>query len=447
MARIAPRLAAVNTPGSAQGFGSSDPRNRTEQYTQELRVASDYSGPFNFVVGAFWEDRELNFDTSQQAVNISIIALDPVTGSAFDWYKKHRTRTSTVSLFGSGTFDITEKLELSGGLRWTKETKVNTITVPYTHAFLGGLLLPSGFFSGPINFRDTNLSPEVALRYKATDNINIYAAYKTGYKSGGIDNSALPSSGLAGLNNPATRDAVAAGLVYKSETGKGGEVGIKTQFADRTVTLNASAFYYVFTDLQLQVFNAATIQFRTFNASELTTKGFDMDFSWRTPLEGLRLNASLAYTDAKFTKSLTSEITGEELKGRAAARAPKWAGNAGFDFSAPIGDSLEFGLNGNMQFSSSYFTTTTSARDLKQGSYATFDGGISVGAPDGRWKLALIGINLANRIYATTSGGRPFLAGTALGTPGTAGYVPVGDDINVNYNRGRQLFVEASFKF
>ena len=455
---IAPRLAAVNLPGSAQGFGSSDPQNKTEQFTQEFRAASDFEGPFNFMLGAFWENRVLDFNTSQQGVNISIIALDPITGSAFDWFKKHRTKTNTISLFGSGTLDITEQLELSGGLRWTKENKVNTITVPYVHLFLssGPAFIDSGFFSGPIEFDDTNLSPEIALRYKATDDINIYAAYKTGFKSGGIDNSALPSSNLLGFSDPdpAVRAAVAAGLIYKSETAKGGEVGVKAQFADRSVTLNASAFYYVFKDLQLQVFNPQTIQFRTFNASELTTKGVDLDFSWRTPVDGLNVSGALAYTDAKFTKSLPSQIfANENLKGRAAARAPEWAGNIGFDFTAPVGESLEFGLNGNFQFSSSYFTAPSSLTDLKQGAYSTIDGGVSIGAPDGKWKLSLIGINIANKIIATTSGGRPFQTGVVLGVdafgvpiPGGT-VVPIGDDLNVNYNRGRQVFVEASFKF
>lgn len=459
VAAIAPRLAAVNLPGSAQGFGSSDPQNTTEQYTQELRIASDFKGKFNFLLGAFWEDRNINFNTSQQAVNISIIALDPITGSAFDWYKKHRTKASTVSIFGSGRFDITDQLELSGGVRWTKENKVNTITVPYVHAFLsaGPAFIKSGFFSGPIRFSDSNVSPEVSLRYKVNRDVNVYAAYKTGFKSGGIDNSALPSSNLLGFGSPdpAVRAAVAQGLIYKSETGKGGEVGIKSQFANRSVTLNASAFYYVYKNLQLQVFNAKTIQFVTFNASELTTKGFDLDFGWR-PIHGLNLSGALAYTDAYFSKDLISGITGENLKGRAVGRAPKWAGNVGFDWSVPVGDSLAFGLNGNAQFSSSYFTTNTSNSangptapqgDLKQKSFATIDGGVSVGDPTGKWKLSLVGINITNKIYALTSGGRPFLAGAPLGVPGTATFVPVGDDLNVNYNRGRQVFVEASFKF
>ena len=449
VALIAPRLAAVNTPGSAQGFGSSDPLNATKQWTQELRLSSSFDGPFNFMVGGFYEHRVIDFNTSQQGVNISIIAADPITGAAFDWYKKHHTVTKAYSLFASGSFDITEQLELSGGLRWTKEDKVNTISVPYVHAFLAATpaFISSGFFSGPIPFKDHNLSPEVTLRYKASDDLNIYAAYKTGYKSGGIDNSALPSNSLLGFNNPATRDAVAAGLKFKSERAKGGELGVKAQLADRKLTLNGSLFYYKFSDIQLQVFDATKVQFRTFNASELTTKGVDIDFNWRTPVEGLRLNGALAYTKATFTKPLASAIDGSPLEGRKASRAPEWAGNVGFDYSVPVSDAMEVGLHSNVAFSSSYYPDTTSVQDPIQKGWATVDGSLSVGDPNGKWQLSLVGINVFDKRYVLSSGARPFLAGPGgLGTPGSPTYVPQGDDRNVLLNRGRQVFIQATFK-
>jgi iron complex outermembrane receptor protein len=447
---IAPRLAAVNTPGSAQGFGSSDPLNATKQWTQELRLTSSFDGPFNFMVGGFYEHRNIDFNTSQQGVNISIIAADPITGSSFDWYKKHHTITKAYSLFASGNYKLTEQLELSGGVRWTKEDKVNTISVPYVHAFLSATpaFISSGFFSGPIPFKDHNVSPEVTLRYKASDDLNIYAAYKTGYKSGGIDNSALPSNSLLGFNNPATRDAVAQGLIFRSERAKGGELGVKSQMAGRTITLNGSLFYYVFSDIQLQVFDATKVQFKTFNASELTTKGVDIDFSWRTPVEGLRLNGALAYTKATFTKPLASAIDGSPLEGRAASRAPEWAGNVGFDYNVPVSDSLQIGTHSNLAFSSSYYTDTTSVNDPIQKGWATIDGSLSIGDPNGKWKLSLVGINITDKRFVQSSGARPFLAGPGgLGTPGSATYVPQGDDRNVLLNRGRQVFVEASFKF
>jgi len=137
-------------------------------------LASDFDGMFNFMVGAFYESREIDFNTSQQGVNIGLVAPDPVTGSGFDWYKQHNTKTEAFSVFASSTINLSEQLELSGGVRWTDEKKINTISVPYVHAFLsaGPAFINSGFFSGPIEFSDSNFSPEVSLKYQATDDIN-----------------------------------------------------------------------------------------------------------------------------------------------------------------------------------------------------------------------------------------------------------------------------------
>ncbi|ASK88676.1 pesticin receptor [Sphingorhabdus sp. SMR4y] len=426
---------APGVPGNA---GCSDPVNKTEQFTQELRVTSDFDGMFNFMVGAFYESRDIDFNTSQQGVNISFLGADPVTGYTYDWYKKQNTKTEALSFFASATLDLTEQLQISGGVRWTDENKTSRISVPYVHTFLssGPAFIPSGFFSGPINFSDDNFSPELSIRYQATPDINIYGAFKTGFKSGGIDNSALPSSSLLGFNDPdpATRAAVADALKFKSETGLGGEVGVKAQFADRTLTLNTSVFYYVFDDLQVQNFDAAAVQFQTFNASQLTSQGVDVEWGWRTPVEGLNLSGSIAYTDAEFTAPFVT-TSGEDINGRAAARAPKFAANAAFDWTVPMGDAFELGLNGNLQYSGSYFTNEDSVTDLKQDSYVSIDGSISVGDPDGKWKLSLVGVNLTDEIWINTSSGRPFLE------PG------VGDDLVVTQNRGRQVFVEAAFKF
>ncbi len=464
-------------PGVPAGSGCSDPENKIEQFTQELRLASDYDGMFNFMIGAFYESREIDFNTSQQAVNISFAAADPTlpiftipdptqpvsavnapvfqglvngTGTTYDWLKQHKTKTEALSFFGSITLDLTDQLQISGGIRWTDEKKVNTIRVPYLHNLLeftgndpvtgdplpAGVFVDSpgfvteGFFSGPINFSDSNFSPEVSIRYQATPDINIYAAFKTGFKSGGIDNSALPSNSLQAAAAAGSFDS----LIYDSETGLGGEVGVKAQFADRSVTLNTSVFYYVFDDLQVQNFDATTIQFQTFNASQLTSQGVDVEWAWRTPVDGLNLSGSLAYTDAEFSAPFVT-TSGEDINGRAAARAPKFAANAAFDWSIPMSDAFELGLNGNLQYSGSYFTNEDSLTDLKQDSYVSIDGSISVGDPDGAWKLSLVGVNLTDEIWINTSGGRPFLE------PG------VGDDLVVTQNRGRQVFVEASFKF
>ena len=423
------------------GAGASDPINQLEQFSQELRLASDFDGAFNFMLGAFYEDRTFVFDTSQQGVNISLVAPDPVTGFTYDWDKIHTTKTEALSFFGSVMIDLTEQLELSGGVRWTDETKVQTISVPYVHTFLQGPnFVAPGFFSGPIPFKDDNFSPEATLRYKATDDINIFASFKTGFKSGGIDNSALPSNSLS--------DAATSGdfssLIFQSEEAIGGEIGIKSQWANRDVTFNLTAYQYVFTDLQVQNFNATTIQFVTSNAGELTTKGVDIETSWRTPVDGLRLSANLSYLDAKYTDEFRQPGGAGgtiDLNGRRGSQAPEWSGNFAADWTVPINDNLELFLSGNAAYNDGYITDEATLNDYVQPSFWTIDTNVSIGHPDGNWKLSLVATNLTDEIFVITSGGRPFLAG-----PNTSG-LPLGDDLILTQNRGRQVFAEVSFRF
>jgi len=438
------------------GAGASDPINRLEQYTQELRLASDFDGGFNFMLGAFYEDRTFTFDTAQQGVNISFFGPStarplvgggtaPGTGFTYDWDKTHITKTEALSFFGSVMWEITDKLELSGGVRWTDEKKVQTISVPYVHNSLayvsagGGLFRPSpaflqsGFFSGPINFSDDNISPEVTLRYQANDDLNFFASYKTGFKSGGIDNSALPSNSLS--QAAATGDFSA--LIFQSEEAEGGEIGFKSQWAGRSFTLNATAYYYVFTDLQVQNFNAVTVQFATSNAGELTTKGVDIESRWITPVDGLSLSANLSYLDAQYTDTFIQPlgISTVDLNGRRGSQAPEWSGNLAVDWAIPLSDNLELFLAGNAAYNDGYITDEATLNDYVQPSFWLLDANVSIGHPDGNWKLSLIAQNLTDEIFTITTGGRPFLQ------PG------VGDDFVMTQNRGRQVFAEMSFRF
>ena len=419
--------------GGVVGVGTDLNRNRTEQFSQEIRLSSDNSGAFNWLFGAFYERRDILFEAAQNAVNISFLAPDPVTGSTFDWRRQHFTTTDAYSVFGSVMVEPTDRLELSAGVRYTKEEKVNRIQVPFVHGVLSRPpfnFLTSGFQSPQIRFDDDNFSPEVSVKYEIMDDAHVYAAYKKGFKSGGIDNSALPSSGLS--------DIVASGdysqLVFGSETAEGFEVGFKSMLAQDSLRFNISLFNYVFSDLQIQSFNPVAIQYSTRNAGELRSRGGDIDLIWRAPVDGLTLSAALAYTDAEFTKTYISDA-GNDLEGRAAPRAPKWSGNVSFDWSIPVSNSLEFSLFGLANYSSSYFADAVSFNDYVQDEYVTLDANITIGAVDGKWRLSLIGNNLTDKIYVNQASGRPFRQ---------AG---VGDDLALTQNRGRQVFLELAVKY
>lgn len=422
-----------NINGTPGGFMAPF-RNELTQFTQEIRLTSDFDSKFNFMLGAFWENRTMPYGTSQNAFVAAF--LGPTSGGeTFDWYAERDSKAQALSIFGSATIDITDKLELSGGVRWTDEDKSTTVRFPFVHDIItfGFGFLPSGFFAGPVRFSDSNWSPELTLKYQAADDINIYAAFKTGFKSGGVDNNALPSGPLRNLNSPdpAVRATIEDGLRFESETSKGGEIGFRSQFADRRVTLNATAFYYVFKDLQIQEFSLALFNFETYNASKVKTKGIDIDWAWRTPVEGLRLSGAMSYTDTKYAENIVRpNLSVALVKGRETARAPKFSGNIAFDWRNSIGDGLEIGLSGNATYSDSYWTNATDSY-YRQPSYVAFDGAIFVGDPDGKWKLSLIGTNLTDEIWTNTNGPAPFTA----------------DDTVHTQNRGRQIFVEAAFKF
>jgi len=419
--------------GGVVGVGTDLNHNRTEQFSQEIRLSSDNAGPFNWLVGGFYERRDILFEAAQNAVNISFLAPDPVTGATLDWRRKHYTTTDAYSVFGSVLVEPTDRLELSAGLRYTKEEKTNRIEVPFVHAVLSSPafgFLSSGFQSPQIRFDDDNLSPEVSVKYEISDAAHIYAAYKKGFKSGGIDNSALPSSGLS--------DIVASGdysqLIYGSETAEGFEIGLKSMLAQDRLRLNVSLFNYVFSDLQIQSFDPIAIQYSTSNAGELRSRGGDIDLSWRSPVEGLTLAAAVAYTDAEFTETYISNA-GVDLDGRAAPRAPEWSGNISFDWTVPMSDNLDLSLFGLANYSGSYFADATTLDDYVQDEYVTLDANVSIGSPDDSWRLSLIGNNLTDKLYVNQASGRPFRDAV------------MGDDLALTQNRGRQVFVELAVKY
>ncbi|MEM7218607.1 MAG: TonB-dependent receptor [Pseudomonadota bacterium] len=451
------------------GIGSNYTANSTEAFAQEFRLAASLGDRVDLQLGAFYQDRELIFDTSQEAVGGANLALlfGLPTGSlggapstdpnalTEDWRKTHTTDAETLSFFGSITAQLTDRLEFSGGVRWSDEKRRNEIDVGNVHYIFNTVLMlgfvPNGFNSGTISFDDDLWSPEASLLYRLNDNVNVFAAYKTGYKAGGIDNSALPSASLAA----AAASGDFADLIYATEEGKGFEVGMKGRFADGSLRLDVTAFSYVYDDLQVQSFNAQTVQFSTANAGELESKGIEATFTWLPPVDGLSLYGAFSYLDAAFSESFIPEppagitdpaiIAQYDLDGRATSGAADFAFNVGLDFYRNIPNSnLEWGFGINTSWTDDYETQNEDPIGFVQDSFWLLNARVSIGAADGRWMASIMGRNLGDELYVSTSGGRPF-ADTTNNTllPGGVGL----SDTVLNYSRGRQVFAQLEFNF
>ncbi len=459
------------------GFGTNITVNTTEAIAQEFRLAGTAGDNLSFLLGAFYQDRELVFDTYQHAFGAAqfsaifapLVGLpgngDLVTGNTSDWRKVHTTDSETFSLFGSVTWQATERLELTAGVRYAEEERSQVIEVPELHSTLTNPLLPfaalftgisPGFNSGDIEFDDDQWAPEVSALYALTDDINLFAAYKVGYKAGGVDNSALPSASLSAAVQ--TQDF--SDLIYDTETGEGFELGMKGRFADGSLRLDVTAFRYVYEDLQVQTFDAQAVQFSTTNAGELISQGLEVDFTWLPSVEGLTVYGAFSFLDAAFSDSFAPEapsmqdltdlgipaadqpavLAGYDLDGRSTSGAADFAFNVGFDYSRPIGSTnMEWGFGFNTSFTDEYETQNEDPVGFVQDSFWLLNARAFVGSADGRWNLSVMGRNLTDELYVVTSGGRPFsdTSNNSL-LPGGIGL----SDTVLNYARGRQLFLQ-----
>jgi len=441
-----------NPNGSAAGLPAPF-ENTLKQLSIETRLASNFEGPFNFYIGAFWEDRDIGHRTSQNAFNPSLLGVfgppfgrDVVTGATFDWLADRPIDAEALSFFTSADLELGEKWLLTGGVRWTDEKKSTSTAFPFVHSGVVAIFgtVTTGFQSPDVKFKDDNVSPELTLRYFINDDMSVYAAYKTGFKSGGVDNNTLPTGSVVGLisPNPAVREAAEALLRFESEESEGFEVGLRSQWLDRALTINATAFRYVYENQQVQQFDPAVFAFRTFNAGEVTTAGLEVDFFWATQVQGLSFSGSWAYLDSEITGALASP--GGSLKGRDAGFSPEFSGNLAINWDFNLGDSLMLRISPNFAYKGEYFVGGASPRefdpvtnplgDLVQDAYTTIDLNVSLFAPDEAWRISLIARNLTDEQYFTFAGPAPFRPAT-------------GDDQLVGFGRGQQIFLEAALRF
>ena len=401
--------------------------NLYESLSQEFRLSSNYDGPINFQAGFFWQEIEQEFDAYQYAANIGLLAADPITGNGYDYRKHHYLDTDAISAFVAVYWDINDKTEVTFGARYTEEDKKGKIEIPYVHLFLQGTFSAPDLIDG-LGFDDDNISPEVAINYYLNDDVSVFAAYKEGFKSGGIDNSALPTATLS----PADGDY--SFLVYQSEEAKGFEVGLKGNFLSDSLRLNATIFTYEYTDLQVQLFDSTAIQFQTFNASALETEGLEFDVLWNTQVEGLTIRSAWAWTDTSYSKDFVN-ATGENLKGEDGAGSAPLTGYMGFTYDGELTGNWRFSVSADARFTDDYAWTAT-LNPYTQDSFWVSDAAISVYSADGRHQFNLIGRNITDEYYITGGGaipGRVPSDNTGANALDQAATVPLGRTMTLQY--------------
>lgn len=426
---------------------------RNEAFSQELRLTSDFDGFFNFMLGGYYQKSELNDANDVKLSDANYVAA---ANRYVSYADKNSQKGSTLSVFGQAIFDITDQLELAGGLRFTRETKkfskqntygigaFNTLTTLYP-----GETVP-GFLTG--TYKDNNFSPEVTLSYRPSSTKTIFAAYKTGYKSGGF-----------GLTSPLLLTTRIGDADFDAEKARGFEVGAKGVFLNNRLRLNAALFSFKFSNLQVNTFDPVRFAFTINNASSVKQRGFEIDGNFQVN-DNLTIRGAIAHVNARFNQFLgqcfgyafpagtvratatppapctfvnaTALTLQQDYTGRAPARSPDWAGNAGFTLSTPVG-SHKAELTGDAFYSGSYFAAETMAPSTLQDDFWRFNASLSLSEADDRYAIRLVGRNLTNKYYLIYAADR---------TGGTGVPLTIGEQRGV-VSRGREIALQLQTRF
>jgi outer membrane receptor protein involved in Fe transport len=464
-----------------------------KQFSEELRLAGK-AGSLNWLVGGFFNNEILStrtladigsqFETYISAVASSAIGqragplpfnpflVSQLTGNApgatfagTGYDDSYQQTARSFALFTNETYNITQGLDLTVGLRGTEEKKSATASfngigggpgcaalLPQNAPLLytpppngvGGtnaqaFLLGYGCFTGlnPLinghgfdqSNTENNLSGTVKLSYRFNEEAMLYASAANGYKAGGYNLSRVtfPQTGPTGTNPLGLEPNF--DTHFPRETVVSGEVGIKTTLFDKTLRLNAAVFYQKYTDFQLNTFTG--IQFVVTSLDKVVSKGVDVDFAWATPISGLTLAGGVTQdlTNIDNFGNALPDFCGGPGNGCTArdnnrlSFAPLWSAALSASYLIPFG-TLGLRTSVEEKYNSSYNTgSDLDPRKIQQG-FGLLNARIGFGALDESWAIEAWGANLADKYYYAVAFDSPFQFNTIssyLGAPRTFG--------------------------
>ena len=425
-----------------------------KEFSQELRLSSQFDGPINFVLGAYYQNATLR---SYSDTMLSLGNYNAAAGRYTSFETLARQKGNTYSAFGQLLWDITPELELAGGARWTRETKKFDKFNLYGISIFSNAttVYPGSDTAGHLqgDFEDQNVSPELTLNWRPDSNHTIFAAYRTGFKSGGF-----------GLTNPLSTGTRIGDVDFESEKARGFELGGRLIGLNGRLNMSAALFAYKFSDLQVNTYDPARISYTINNAGAVKQRGFEVDANFRvTP--NFTIHGAIAHVRNRFNDFTgqcysytfptgtvratavpppncsfvnTTALTLQQVyDGRAPARSPDWAGNGGAKFILPVSADHEIRITGDAYYSGSYFSADTLAAPTEQDGFWRLNASITFAQVDDRWSVGLVGRNLTKEYYLLYAADRT----GGAGVPGA-----IGEQRGV-VSRGREVSLQASFRF
>lgn len=356
----------------------------SRQYTEELRLESTDTGPLKWQVGGLFSGR--TWDGTQQFYSVF-----PGLNTNIDFARQTDT---AIAAFGQIDYSITDELTVTGGIRYTTESK-NILRVPSHPAALPAVPLVPLPGQEPSMTWD-NTSYYLGANYQIDEDKMAYASFSTGFVAGGF-NTRVDSSFLAFTP-------------YQPETVEAFEVGFKSDWLDHRLRVNLAAFSNHYGNLQVGAFiPGGGLQQAIVNNAFETARGVEFEGTV-IPVDGLNLSASVGYLDAHYT-SFTANVLGtgvHDFSGLRVARAPKWTTRVEASYLIELGSMGTLTPDTSYAYESAHFTDLTNNPVGFQKAYGLWNASLTYDEPENRWSVSLWGKNLgdvAHRMSAVPSSG------------------------------------------
>jgi len=304
----------------------------TDQFTQEFRLASDNEGRFNWQIGAFFFRSDLVITTDSFASYGFVDVQDTMI----------QQKNDTWAVFGQGSFDVTDRLNLTAGVRYTDDKKDFKV-IQFGQLWLD-LGIPT-FIADPISVDDGQASWELSANFAMTDESSLYARFSNGFRA-----QTIQGRDVAFLETPTTA---------KPETIDSFEVGYKADLLNDRLRVNFAAFMYEVKDMQLSIIGGASNTNQVVNSEKGEASGFELDMQWLVS-DNFLVSFGTSYNDTELKDpTLSTAPCGSGLctpldpvnpnnpaqvlvNGNPFPRAPKTTQNLSLRYSTPIGNHAEF---------------------------------------------------------------------------------------------------------
>lgn len=354
----------------------------SKQFSQELRLASDISDRLSSVVGIYY------FHEKVDTINITDYRFIRFGSEGRRRFDASNT-TDSYAAFANLAWEVTDRLKLRGGLRWSRDEKDHIVVAGgnnYTPYRDGGVIVPG--FTAPGRAAWSALTPAFSVNFQATPTKFIYASVSRGFKSGGFSDTEV--------------ERLSAMEPFDPEFAWNYEVGVKSEWFDRKLRFNASLFYTDYTDLQVTVIRQVDPNFPPFgvtgNAGKVVIKGAELEVN-AVPVDGWNIYGTYAYTDSNIKELISGTA---DLRGNRLPRAPKHKFSIGSSYSVNVQDKLRVTGRAEYTYSSNFFSSILNSPVDQIPNLKNLDLGLSFSTPDEKWTFELWGKNVTDRLNINT---------------------------------------------